>query len=276
MDGRSLLPFAKDPLLHSGRDLLLETPTYAAIRSPNWLYAEHVTGERELYNLARDRDELNSLHNNPALDSIKTNLAMRLARLRGCKGAACRRGAAARARDEAPASPRAELVPLDAFLYRVGGPSSRKIARRRLLHRRASAEARPPPAVHGARPEALREAGRLAGRGPRHADRLAPPDARAPHRRLRLLATARHIGESPMRVAHAPGAALRLRRARVRASRSTTRAGRREDHRFRPRSRRPRARARRPAVARLPAGRARQRGAAAAEARLARPGGTAR
>ena len=30
MDGRSLIPFAKDKLLQSGRDILLETPTYAA------------------------------------------------------------------------------------------------------------------------------------------------------------------------------------------------------------------------------------------------------
>ena len=40
----SLLPFARDPLLYSGRDLLLETPTYAAIRSPNWLYTQYASG----------------------------------------------------------------------------------------------------------------------------------------------------------------------------------------------------------------------------------------
>ena len=92
MDGRSLIPFAKDPLMHSGRDLLLETPTYAAVRSPNWLYAEHVTGEKELYNLARDRDELNSLQMNPSYDRVERDLASRLARLRHCAGAVCRRG----------------------------------------------------------------------------------------------------------------------------------------------------------------------------------------
>ena len=75
MDGRSLIPFAKDKLLQSGRDILLETPTYAGVRSPNWLYAEHMTGEKELYNLARDRDELNSLQTNLALDRMKANLA---------------------------------------------------------------------------------------------------------------------------------------------------------------------------------------------------------
>jgi N-acetylglucosamine-6-sulfatase len=92
MDGRSLIPFAKDKLLQSGRDILLETPTYAGVRSPNWLYAEHVTGEKELYSLARDRDELNSLQTNSAYDAMEKNLAARLARLRQCKGAVCRRG----------------------------------------------------------------------------------------------------------------------------------------------------------------------------------------
>ena len=78
MDGRSLLPFARDPLFYSGRDLLLETPTYAAIRTPNWLYAEYVSGERELYNLARDPDELTSLHADPRYARMQANLARRL------------------------------------------------------------------------------------------------------------------------------------------------------------------------------------------------------
>ena len=91
MDGRSLLPFARDPLFHSGRDLLLETPTYSAIRTPNWLYAEHVT-EAGLYNLARDPFELSSLHANPDYNRVKADLALRLARLRGCAGAVCRQG----------------------------------------------------------------------------------------------------------------------------------------------------------------------------------------
>jgi N-acetylglucosamine-6-sulfatase len=125
MDGRSLLPFARDRLLHSGRDLLLETPTYSAIRTPNWVYAEHVTGERELYNLARDRDQLNSVHNDLALASAKANLAMRLARLRGCSGATCRRGPqlALRSRTQRGRSCRRTRV-----LYRVGGPSAGRIS----------------------------------------------------------------------------------------------------------------------------------------------------
>jgi hypothetical protein len=125
MDGRSLIPFAKDKLLQSGRDILLETPTYAAVRSPNWLYAEHVTGEKELYNLARDRDELNSLQTNPAYDKMEANLAARLARLRQCKGAVCRRGPqlSLGTRVQRRARCRSSRV-----FARVGGPSLRRVS----------------------------------------------------------------------------------------------------------------------------------------------------
>ena len=128
MDGRSVLKFAQNPILHSGRDLLLETPTYAAIRTPNWLYAEHVTGEKELYNLARDRDQMNSLHNDFGLTSVRTNLASRLARLRGCSGAACRRGPqiALRSRVQRGQSCRRTKVH-----YRVGGPSAGRVVQTR-------------------------------------------------------------------------------------------------------------------------------------------------
>jgi N-acetylglucosamine-6-sulfatase len=125
MDGKSLIPFAKDPLLHSGRDLLLETPAYAAIRTPNWLYAEHVTGEKELYNLARDRDELNSLHADLGLATMRTNLAARLARLRGCSGATCRRGPQIVLRSTLQR--RSQGCRRSRVLLRVGGPSSGRI-----------------------------------------------------------------------------------------------------------------------------------------------------
>ncbi|HEY7149147.1 MAG TPA: sulfatase [Gaiellaceae bacterium] len=128
MDGRSLIPFAQDKLLQSGRDILLETPTYSAVRSPNWLYAEYTTGEKELYNLARDRYELDSQQANPAFDPMEANLAARLARLRACKGSVCRQGpqlglATKLQHRRGVRSCRATRV-----LYRVGGPSSRRIA----------------------------------------------------------------------------------------------------------------------------------------------------
>lgn len=49
-------------------------------------------GERELYDLARDADELQSLHADPAYAALRTELARRLLALRACRGASCRVG----------------------------------------------------------------------------------------------------------------------------------------------------------------------------------------
>ena len=92
LDGVSLLPLLRDRTRSLGRDLLLETPGYAAIHTPRYVYAEHATGERELYDLKTDPDELASQHENPAYAQVRSDLAQRLLRLRACKGAACRRG----------------------------------------------------------------------------------------------------------------------------------------------------------------------------------------
>ena len=128
MDGRSLLPFARDRLLQSGRDILLETPTYAGVRAPNWLYAEYTTGEKELYSLARDRDELSNLQANLSYDSIEANLASRLARLRQCKGSACRRGPQLSLGTRVQHRRGTRDCRSTRVLYRVGGPSSRRIS----------------------------------------------------------------------------------------------------------------------------------------------------
>ena len=128
MDGRSLLPFARDHLFYGGRDLLLETPTYAAIRTPNWLYAEYVSGERELYNLAHDPDELTSLHADLRYARTQADLARRLAQLRGCAGRACRQGPelALRGRFQRGRGPRS--CRHSRVLVTVGGPSVRRIS----------------------------------------------------------------------------------------------------------------------------------------------------
>jgi N-acetylglucosamine-6-sulfatase len=95
-DGRSLLPIARDRLLFAGRDILLETPTYAAIRTPRWVYVEYVNGDRELYDVLRDRHQLTSQHANPAFQQTRLELAARLTRLRGCAGVTCRQAPALR------------------------------------------------------------------------------------------------------------------------------------------------------------------------------------
>jgi N-acetylglucosamine-6-sulfatase len=96
VDGRSLLPILRDPNVGWGRDLLIErepgTATFAALHTPRFVYAEHGSGERELYDLVSDPDQLVSRHADPAYEAVRTRLAQRLFDLRRCAGDACRRG----------------------------------------------------------------------------------------------------------------------------------------------------------------------------------------
>jgi N-acetylglucosamine-6-sulfatase len=123
MDGKSLTPLLRNPSTLWGRDLLIErgpagqarkgTQTgeigngddgnqgktaapgdqrFAAIRTPRFLYAAYANGEKELYDLARDPDELNNIAGGAARSSLRAELASRLAKLRTCRGASCRIG----------------------------------------------------------------------------------------------------------------------------------------------------------------------------------------
>jgi N-acetylglucosamine-6-sulfatase len=92
VDGASLLPIASDAGRFLGRDVLHETPTYSAIHTPRYKYVEYTNGDRELYDLARDPDELQSLHADPRFATIRAELARRLVTLRSCRGATCRVG----------------------------------------------------------------------------------------------------------------------------------------------------------------------------------------
>jgi len=90
MDGRSLIPVARHPGIERGRQLLIEEPTFEAIRTKRYMYAEHDTGETELYDLRKDRFELRSRHHAPAYASVMAQLAIRLHELQSCAGAGCR------------------------------------------------------------------------------------------------------------------------------------------------------------------------------------------
>jgi N-acetylglucosamine-6-sulfatase len=99
LDGRSLLPLARDTGRRTGRDILIERgpggnnqQIFTALRTARYLYAEYSNGERELYDLVRDPAQLTSLHADPAHQGLRTVLAERLARLRTCAGDACRAG----------------------------------------------------------------------------------------------------------------------------------------------------------------------------------------
>jgi arylsulfatase A-like enzyme len=90
MDGRSLIPVAQQPGIERGRELLIEEPTFAAIRTERYIYAEYKTGERELYDLQQDPFELVSRQKDPAYTLVKAQLATDLHKLQSCAGVSCR------------------------------------------------------------------------------------------------------------------------------------------------------------------------------------------
>ncbi len=95
MDGRSLLALALDPTLARQRSLLIETRSYNAVRTQSFLYVEYDTGERELYDMRKgtanyDPYQLRSRHASSAYNTIKSQLATKLNKLRTCAGSSCR------------------------------------------------------------------------------------------------------------------------------------------------------------------------------------------
>ena len=94
MDGQSLVPIVQQPR----SELLLEAPSFneqpsfTAIRSARYKYAEHGNGEKELYDLQNDPFELRNRHGNPAYAAIEAQLAARLLELQNCAGPSCRAG----------------------------------------------------------------------------------------------------------------------------------------------------------------------------------------
>ena len=94
MDGQSLIPIVQQPR----SELLLEAPSFneqpsfTAIRSARYKYAEHGSGERELYDLQSDPFELRNRHGDPAYAAIEAQLAARLLELANCAGSSCRTG----------------------------------------------------------------------------------------------------------------------------------------------------------------------------------------
>ena len=114
VDGRSLMPFARNPGLRTKRAILHETGgrryagpgeqdertnirrplrrvmSYRAIRTRRWLYIRWRGGSRELYDLRRDPDQLESRHAGRAHRRVRRVLALRLRALASCTGQSCR------------------------------------------------------------------------------------------------------------------------------------------------------------------------------------------
>ncbi len=80
--------------MHWTRDLLIESPIehrerrFTAIRTERYLYAEYAAGD--LYDLARDPNQVTSLHADPSQTALRAELAAKLAKLRACQGQSCR------------------------------------------------------------------------------------------------------------------------------------------------------------------------------------------
>lgn len=91
-DGRSLFPLMRDTDLAWGRFLLLDAGSYQGVRTDRYVYAEHKTGEKELYDLRTDPAQTRNLWRVPSAVPIWNALAGQLGRLRHCVGPRCSRG----------------------------------------------------------------------------------------------------------------------------------------------------------------------------------------
>ena len=114
LDGRSILPFARNPRLRSLRPLLHTTagqgakgrtntreggtrgtqprvPAWKAVRTTRWLYVEYKSGQREMYDLKLDHWQMNNVINDPRSGiRIRRNTLRRLlSDLERCRGRSC-------------------------------------------------------------------------------------------------------------------------------------------------------------------------------------------
>ena len=119
IDGRSLIPFAQKPSRRTRRPVLHEifrqgaggdleqdgtpqtqqrrrprVPSYKAVRTSRWVWVEYSDGSRELYDIARDPQQLRSRHADRRYRRTRAALRKELRRLAKCKGKSCRRQAA--------------------------------------------------------------------------------------------------------------------------------------------------------------------------------------
>jgi N-acetylglucosamine-6-sulfatase len=95
LDGMALQGFAENPDRERGRELMIESNTFDAVRTERYIYADHFAGEsagqQELYDLDRDPFQLHNLAGSPARADVRSALAKRLGALRNCSGDGCRR-----------------------------------------------------------------------------------------------------------------------------------------------------------------------------------------
>ena len=89
-DGLSLLRPAKRPREETGRELLIETLNYTAVRTQRYKLASYTDGFTELYDLRRDPFEEANAAGEPRYAEVQAALTARLDDLRSCAGDDCR------------------------------------------------------------------------------------------------------------------------------------------------------------------------------------------
>jgi N-acetylglucosamine-6-sulfatase len=108
VDGRSMLPFARNKSLETARPILLDAPfeqytfysrdghkpvtlpAMRGLRTRRFSYVEHSSGEVELYDLQLDPHQMKSAHADPLYAGIRATLREATSRFAGCTGLTCR------------------------------------------------------------------------------------------------------------------------------------------------------------------------------------------
>jgi arylsulfatase A-like enzyme len=100
LDGRPMPGLPSGPAKPGHRPLVIESLVrdrstyygypYSAIRTGRWLYVEYETGDRELYDLTNDPEQLESLAEDPEYAPTVAYLAKELDQLADCAGPDCR------------------------------------------------------------------------------------------------------------------------------------------------------------------------------------------
>jgi hypothetical protein len=67
---------------------LVKIPDYAGVRTRRYLYVEYVNGDRELYDVSTDPDEMHNLAGTQP--DVEAQLSKLVSALRVCRGATCR------------------------------------------------------------------------------------------------------------------------------------------------------------------------------------------
>ncbi len=102
VDGRSVMPYARDTTLRSGRPILLDAPhnqvlsssitvpTMRGLRTKRYSYVEYGTGDVEFYDLVKDPDQMTSLHKDPKTLAARAAFRQTLSQFAACVGETCR------------------------------------------------------------------------------------------------------------------------------------------------------------------------------------------